>query len=208
MNRHGRQAGMTLLEILVALTIFVLMAGAGYSGLQQALAIQSGLDQSRQFWRRLDTVMLLIQQDFDQARNISPRIPVGATFPFAGGSNPDMSAEGAILLFTRGGHTSFSSGPVSPYQRIAYRLRSGTLYRASWPRLNMPDDGPVPEAVLLDGVAEVRLQYLDPAYRWQASWPLASGRDTPATLPRAIRLGLVLENGHSYERIFHVGARG
>jgi len=199
------QRGMTLLEILVALTIFILLAGAGYSGLQQGLNIEESLQQQRIYWRRLDSVMTLFQQDFDQVRNLSQRMPLSATRAFVGSAGPDPSAQGEILLFTRGGHASFAAGVVSPYQKIAYRYRNGTLFRASWPRLNMPEASQAEEAEILGQVSAISLKFMNADHQWFEYWPITSGSVQAQGLPELIELTMTLENEQSYKRVFHVG---
>jgi general secretion pathway protein J len=196
---------MTLLEILVALTIFILIAGAGYTGLQQAISIEDGLQQQRAFWRRLDSVMVLLQQDLDQARNLGQRIPLTSTRPFAGTGTASPGGGGDLMLFTRGGHASYSSGLVSPHLRVAYRLRDNTLYRVSWPRLNMPEDEQGNEALLTESISRLQLRYLDNTQQWHSSWPTGPVGTAESALPRAVELTLELENGQIYERVFHVG---
>lgn len=207
MMRRKYEVGMTLLEILVAITIFVLMAGAGYSGLQQGLAIQDGLQQKRQYWRRLDTVMTLLQQDLDQARDLSQRIPLVATRAFTGAARPNPAAGGELLAFTRGGHASFSSGLVSPYVRVGYYLRDGILYRDTRPRLNMPADEQGTEAELISRIQNIQLRFLDSSRQWRENWPMVSGTGirVEAVLPEAVQLTLTLDDEQTYERVFHVG---
>lgn len=208
MSRRYCQRGMTLLEILVALTIFVLMAGAAYIGLQQALVIQNGLELNRQFWRRLDTVMILVQQDLGQARDLSQRIPLDATQAFTGTGEANLAAQGELMQFSRGGHASYSKEPVSPHVRVAYRLRDKTLYRVVWPRLNMPEDQQGIESVLMDGIKDVQVQYLDTVRQWNTDWPGLLRRETATALPTAVRLIVEMDDGRAYERVFHVGAAG
>lgn len=205
MKQRSRQSGMTLLEILVALTIFILIAGAGYTGLQQAISIEDGLQQQRHFWRRLDSVMVLMQQDLDQARNLGQRIPLTSTRPFVGAGTANTGTEGELMLFTRGGHASYSSGLVSPHLRVAYRLREGKLYRVSWPRLNMPEDEQGDEAELIANIASLQLRYLDNTHQWNSNWPVGPVTATQSAMPRAVELTLELDNGQIYERVFHVG---
>ena len=206
MKSRPKDQGMTLLEVLVALTIFTLMAGAGYTGLQQGLAIQDSLQQKRQYWRRLDTVMGLLQQDLDQARNLSQRIPLTSTQPFIGSGEPDSGAQGELLVFTRGGHASFSDGVVSPYLRVAYRLREGVLYRVSWPRLNMPEGEQGTEAVLINNVSDIKLRFLDTSRQWSAYWPAVPDVLPSIRLPGAVQLTITLDDNQTFERVFHVGA--
>jgi general secretion pathway protein J len=205
MKCYARQNGMTLLEILVALTIFILIAGAGYTGLQQAISVEDGLQHQRVFWRRLDSVMLLIQQDLDHARNLGQRIPLNSTRPFAGTGAANPGAGGELMLFTRGGHASYSSDLVSPHLRVAYRLRDGILYRVTWPRLNMPEDEQGNEAELTDRISGLQMRYLDNTHTWHSNWPMGTVIDKQPALPRAVELTLELENGQIYERVFHVG---
>jgi general secretion pathway protein J len=199
-------AGMTLLEVLVALSIFSLIATAGYSGLRQGISIYDNLQIKRQFWRQLDSVMTLIQQDLDQARNLAPRVPVWEAVAFRGAADASSGEQGQLLLFTRGGHFSLREGPISPYQRIAYHLRDGTLYRAITQRLNTPIGVQATEAGLLDGVAALQMRYLDQNRQWIPAWPLAQNLQTSADLPRAVELTLQLENQSTFTRVFHVGA--
>jgi general secretion pathway protein J len=199
-----RQQGMTLLEVLIALTIFVLMAGAGYSGLQQALSIESGLEQQRQYWRRLDAAMLLLQQDLDQAINLAPRVPLNEALSFIGNPAADPAVLGGVLLFSRGGNFSFADGPVSPHVRVAWRFREGRLYRVVWPQLNMADRERGSEFELLDGIRDIRVRYLDPTRQWRTLWPAAPGRED-SVMPVAVEWQIQLDDEQQYKRVFHVG---
>lgn len=199
-------SGMTLLEVLVALSIFSLIATAGYTGLRQGISIHDHLQTKRQFWRQLDSVMTLIQQDLDQARNLAPRVPAWEAVAFRGAADEYSGEQGQLLLFTRGGHFSFREGPISPYQRISYHLRDGTLYRAISQRLNTPIGVQASEAGLLDGVSALQMRYLDQNRQWISAWPRTQNLQTPAGLPRAVELTLALENQSTYTRVFHVGA--
>lgn len=200
-----RQQGMTLLEVLIALTIFVLMAGAGYSGLQQALSIESGLEQKRQYWRRLDAAMLLLQQDLDQAVNLAPRVPLNETRSFIGNPAADPAVLGSLLLFSRGGQFSFADGPVSPHVRVGWRLREGRLFRVVWPQLNRTEQQRGSEFELLDGVRDVQVRYLDPSRQWRTLWPAAPGREE-SIMPIAVEWQIQLDDNRQYKRVFHVGS--
>jgi general secretion pathway protein J len=200
------QSGMTLLEVLIALVIFIIIAAAGYGGLQQGIAVQQQLQQKQQFWRRLDAVMMMLEQDLDQARNLSPRIPVWDAVSFRGYSNQNAEALGELIKFTRVGDHSFRAGIVSPYQRLAYRLRDGVLYRASWGGLNLPETEQGVESEVLAGVSEIELRYLQENRRWVERWPLRFTPEESASVPRAVELTLTLVNATTYKRVFNVGA--
>ena len=199
--------GMTLLELLVAMAIFALLATAAYTAVQQGIATQDRLRETREFWRRLESVFALIERDLNQARDRQPRTPgrqQARAFQTGRGS---LGGPGdALFRFTRGGHTSFREGPVSPYLRVAYGFREGELQRATWPRLDAPAGARPREATLLSGLADARARFLRPgAKRWVETWPPARGEEAPA-LPAAVELTLEFEDHGRYKRLFHVGA--
>jgi len=200
--------GMTLLELLVAMAIFALLASAAYTALQQGIATQDRLQQTRDFWRRLDSVFSLIKRDLTQARDRAPRVRgQHEARAFRGGEAVRGTATGgeALARFTRGGHTSFREGPVSPFLRIGYRFREGTLYRAVWPRLDAPAGVQPQETALLEGIADVEVRFLaTEAERWQGRWP-PSGDAEASGLPAVLELTLEFEDHGRYKRLFHVG---
>jgi general secretion pathway protein J len=203
----GRQLGMTLLELLVALTIFVLIAAAGYSGLQQGLSVQDGLQENQAYWQQLDAVMTLIQQDLDQSVDVAPRLPAWESMAFRGAADGRSGEQGEVFLFTRTGHTYFQSDQTSPYLRVAYRLDGETLYRVTRTRLNVAAVGEDPGSELLAGVSAIQVRYMSNARQWVPNWPQLINTQEPEGLPRAVELTLELNNDETYRRIFHVGAQ-
>jgi general secretion pathway protein J len=210
MNRHNNyrgkpECGMTLLEILVALVIFTILAAAGYSGVYQGIAVQGQLQQQQQFWRRLDSVMGLIEMDLEQARALSPRVPVWDTIAFKGFGDNRTGSETEFMRFTRGGHQSFQGTVASPYLRIGYRLEEGSLYRVNWPGLNLPDGVEAHVSELINGVSDISLRYLDANRRWLDYWPLRFTAEESGQIPAAVEIILYFDNDNSFRRIFHVG---
>lgn len=206
-----RAAGFTLLEVLIAMAIFALVATAGYTALQQGIAVQERLGETREDWRRLESALALLAGDLDQARDRAPRAPGREwSLAFQGFRDVGPAGRGGLLRFTRGGHTSFREGPVSPYLRVAYRLREGTLYRATWPRLDAPAGGEAREAALLKGLQGVEVRYLGSGERWSERWPprTASDGEPAAGLPRALEVTLETANHGTIRRLLHVGPPG
>jgi len=199
--------GMTLLELLVAMAIFALLGTAAYTAVQQGIATQGRLKETRDFWRRLESVFALIERDLDQASDRRPRAPGRQqALAFQTGRGSLGGSGEALFRFTRGGHSSFREGPVSPYLRIAYGFREGELERAAWPRLDAPAGLEPREATLLSGLTDVRVRFLRPVEnRWAETWPPAMAEESPA-LPAAVELTLEFEDHGRYQRLFHVGA--
>ncbi len=198
-----RCSGMTLLELVTAVAIFSLVAAAAYAALSQGLVVQDRLQEQRRFWQRLETVFNLIHTDFEQAVDLAPR-GVG-TGEFNGYGYGNSAVYENMLEFTRSVNTDFHAGPASPYQRVAYRLDNGGLYRRTWARLDQPHGIASLDDLLLEGIGDIRLRYLAHADLWLTRWPQPLNIDEPSSLPRAVEISIELEDGGAYRWLFHVG---
>lgn len=199
--------GFTLLEVLVALAIFSLIAAAGYLALQQGMGVQDRLQGERERWARLESVFHILERDLSHARNRIPRAP-GREWSVAFQSPSDIRAtqEGTLFRFTRGGHTSFQDGPTSPFQRVAYRRREGKLVRAVWSRVDAPGENRATETVLAKDLVGTEIRFLGPqGEQWHATWPPDTETDEPG-LPRLLEVTLAFSDHGPYRRLFHVGA--
>ncbi|MFP4615518.1 MAG: type II secretion system minor pseudopilin GspJ [Thiohalorhabdus sp.] len=211
----NQEAGMTLLEVLIALAVFALVAAAGFTAVSQGLQTEEELQETRAFWERLGSVLSLMRRDLDQVRDRPPRSPDEAWEMSFEGSESGEAMEGragedTLFRFVRGGSTSFRDGPASPYRRVAYRLQEGELTRLTWSRLDAPASLEPREASLLEGVEEVAIRYMnDPGPDgenpdWATVWP-PEGTADDAGLPRAVEITLEFEEHGRFERVFHVG---
>ncbi len=207
-SKFQNQSGMTLLEVLVALVIFTIIAAAGYSGLQQGVGVQNQLQQTQLFWRKLDAVMMLLEQDLEQVKNISPRVPLWDNVAFKGYGSHTEESFGEFIKFTRGGNQSILVTNASPFQRMAYRLRDGTLYRVTWPGLNLPEHETGSEVILIEDIDNIELRYLAENRRWVNNWPLRFTQEESQSLPAAIEMTISLSNSLSIKRVFYVGHQG
>lgn len=193
--RHpSRTPGFTLIELLVALAIFGVLAILAYGGLSGMLATRALTDAKADALRDLQLAYRILGRDIEQW---VPR-PIRDEF---GEPRPALIAGsqiGAALELTRGGWRNPAEQARSTQQRVAYALRDGELLRSTWVNLDR-DPGAAPqEAVLLTGVRELRLQFLDQANAWQSGWPPpdtlqpapAAGGPLP---PRALEVVLVTE---------------
>ncbi len=196
---------MTLVELLVAIAIFSIIAAAGYLALQQGLGTAGRLKSHQQYWQRLESVINLLEMDLRYAIDRSPRISgLSPIPPFEGARDADRAPRGEFLRFTRGGHTGFSTRIESSYLRIAYRIEDGDLYRVTWPGFDGPFGMQPVSNFLLGEVESVRLRYLQGRKNWIQAWNISDGR-TIEGLPGAVELELVLKDDRRFTRLFHVG---
>ena len=171
-----RANGFTLLEMLIALSIFGMLTAAGVALLSVTARTQQTSDRLLAELGEIRRTGALLTADLAHALPRVRRNSEGGPEPaFAGGDG----SRPLLLAFVRGGRDSGEGGEP---QRVAYRLSGGVLERLAWTRV---DGGGDPTAVpLLDGVGAVRLRYRDSDGNWRERW---DPTDT-AELPVAVEL--------------------
>lgn len=193
------QRGFTLIELLVAMTLVALLGVLGYRGLENTRHTAEHLGNAARYWQDIAQATERFGRDVRQAIDRPGRRSNGEPSPGWWGRRVlDQQADAAHLTLTRLG------GANSDSQRLAYRWqatpdgRSGELRLLVWHSPETPQ--PAREYVLLGGVRQLELAYLDSNERWQAEWnSFASGQ---AVRPRAVRLRLHMDGGDWIERRF------
>ncbi|MBL0114551.1 MAG: type II secretion system minor pseudopilin GspJ [Sphingomonadales bacterium] len=180
----ARANGFTLVEVVVALFIFAMLATAGVSLLSFTVKAQSATarvlsDVSDE--RRLSALLI---NDLGQA---VPRVSRDE----AGRPRPAFQANQGDLLF------AFVRGGTKP-QHVEIRLDKGTLVRMATPFV---DGATVGKALVLEtGVERTKLRFRNKS-DWQDDW---SSERTDA-IPRALELTLVRQGAAPITRMFLVG---
>jgi general secretion pathway protein J len=192
-----RQRGFTLVEVLVALTIFALMSMLAYRGLTSVLETRAHLADDNRRWRDIALTLAQLEQDMSQAVNRPVRDNGGLTQPALLG-NPQARADEAQLSVSRMG-SAWQSGVAADVQRHAYRLNNGTLEQLVWPVLDQAPLSAPQVHPLLERVARFELRYLDAGGNWQPRWPLPG---VATVLPAALEVVLELDGGTTVTRVF------
>ncbi len=193
--------GFTLLELLVALAVFAIMATAAYSGLRNVLFTRAAVEEQS---RRLAAVQLAVfrlEQDVEQA------VPRGIRDEYGEPQAALLGGELADdrLTLTRAGWDNPLGQPRATLQRVAYRLRDGRLWRLHWGVLDRGGLLEPRETLLLERVREFRVRFLD-RDDWRDDWPPpasdeAGAKKDPDALPRAVEIGLTLEDWGEITRL-------
>lgn len=186
------QAGLTLVEVLVAMALLGLVSIMAYRGLDSmSISGRHALAAGEQ-WRHLG---LLFERFSSDVWRAAPR-PVrdggsGALLPTWLGRRDGASGQ---LEFTR------RSAPGRDEVRVAYRLRQGRIELLIWPVLDRAPQTEPEIHVLLDGVSGLTFRHLDHRGAWQDVWPQPAGRRE--ALPRAVQVEIVLSTGIALRRVF------
>ena len=179
--------GFTLLEMLVALSIFGLLAVMSYGGLTSVLEQQFRTEAEAERLAELQKAYLVMQRAIEQVVKRPVRDEFGdEQAPLVG----DLTLE-----LTRGGWNNPLGRPRSTLQRVAYVWEDRQLRRYLWQVLDRAQDSQPLEQLLLDNVEYMQLRYLVAGDVWTEQWPQPyqdSGFNVaevlPAVLPAAVEV--------------------
>ncbi len=174
-----RHRGFSLIELLVAMAIFAIMAALAYGGLNSIAKTRGELTKQEDAFRDLMRAAGDLDRDLRGA----------AARPVLGNSGQPLPAfigTSDHLEFTRLGFANPQAEPRSNLERVLYELDSNTLKRGRYPVLDQAPDTTPQMINLLAGVDDFRLRYLDAASNgWFDAWPPPQTSDL-MLLPRAV----------------------
>jgi general secretion pathway protein J len=176
------ERGFTLIELMSALLILSLLAVMSFRGLGAVLDARDHVRQETAKWRGVAAFFSRFQGD----------VQLSAPRP--------VQAAAERLEFSR---FATPEGLDLP-RRIGYALNQNHEIELSlWPALDAAPERVADAAparyVVLAGVSELKLEYLDAKLLWADTWPRAEG-DAP--LPLAVRVRIVLASGEQITRVF------
>jgi general secretion pathway protein J len=189
--RRYAEHGFTLVEVMVALLIFGMIAAAGVGILSFSVRAQAVTGAKLDDAAALGRTMSILSADLAQAVNRPARDEGGTV-------RPGFVGEGATVALVRLGWSNVDAAPRSTAQKVTWRVANGSLERIAYP---MPDGAaPLPAAGLLTRVREARLRY---RYKgaWSDRWDGAQG----VPLPDAAELTIVRDDGATWRALFLVG---
>ncbi|MBY0520184.1 MAG: type II secretion system minor pseudopilin GspJ [Sphingomonas sp.] len=195
-RRNATQQGFTLVEVMISLLIFGLLAAGGVAVLSFSVRAQGVTQAKFDDIAALSRLNAILSADLAQARLRATRNEQGTPLlPFEGTSG---STGDPMLALVRGGWTNLDEAPRPDVQKVEYRLRGSAIERIAYPLLDGAD--PLPPAMMLTGVDQVALRYrLNGAWsdRWQSK--------PEAPLPEALEMQIVRRDGRRYRLVALVG---
>ena len=159
--------GFTLLELLVALAIYGLLAAMSYGGLQAVLNQQWHTEQAADRLGELQKMYLLMQRDIEQV------VPRFVRNEFGDVQQPLVGDDS--LRLTRGGWRNPAGRQRSTLQRVGYAYEEQQLVRYAWSVLDRAQDSEPLKQPLTEDVERMQLRYLDGNDVWKEQWPDTSG---------------------------------
>ncbi len=193
--------GFTLIEVMIAIAIFAVLAVLSYGGLQSVIGSKTRTEAELDRLQQLQISMLNLTDDMQQLSKRDSHDALGGLLHRLTTQQPDY-----IVELTRSGWRNPAEQTRSTLQRVAYRMDEDRLVRIYWRHLDRADDEDRVERVLINNIEELKLRFLDASNEWQDSWPSAEAlaTDEPVTLPRAVEISLVMGDWGTITRLVEV----
>ncbi len=189
MNFKEKMRGFTLLELLIAITLFAVIATICYRLLDTAIRSK---ELTTVVWEHLNEIQkakAILQKDVNQIIGRPVRIDQYKQ-QYAMESGRREKDYKNLITFTRSGWLNFLDQPRSDLQRVSYALEDDKLVRYYWPVLDPSSNTEFYKQVLLTGISSADVYFLDQKKRWTKQWPPISEEQKKRIklLPAAIRL--------------------
>lgn len=190
-----KMRGFTLIEILVALSIFTIVAVIMAHALHTIFSSQAGTEKRAARLADLQLATLLLSHDLEQVINRPILNAKGLSEPALQGTPYDLAFTHAGLANPTG-QTQRAS-----LQRTHYFLEKNNLMRQIWPVLDQTKTTLPLSRKILDEVSELRFEYLDSKGFFSTTWPSSTQTKNPP-LPRAIRVTLTLKGWGKISQLY------
>lgn len=192
--------GYTLIEVLVALAVFAILAAMTSSAMYYAFDTRNRVNVQANQLNALQIALTLIERDIEQVLDRPVR-------------GNDMQLFAAFtglpyyLEFTRGGVTNPSGMEArSTLVRIAYICRDGKLIRRSWEVIDMPNRQDYHDKILLNHLNQCTLAYLAANKQVFEEWgeDVASQNQNKKDLPIAVQFNLTVQGQGNMSLLFAI----
>ena len=177
-----KDSGFTLIELMVALFIFAMLAAAGVSLLSFGVRAQAAATQRLEDIADLRRFSTLLASDLAQALPRIARGPDGQ--PVRAFTGNDGRSDPLLMGYVRSGWTNPDGAPRAGIQRVDVTFVDGRLTRTAYPMV----DGSVAPAgvVLADRVEQLTMRYRDRKGEWRPRWDNALLDMTPAAVEMTV----------------------
>jgi len=209
MMMANSQKGFTLLELMIAMSVFAIMSTVAYMGLDSIMRSDAANKKQLESIGQLQRAFMFLERDLRQAQPRKARISYDQVL------NEMLLGRdvGNLLELTVGGNPVFSDVVMrSSMKRIRYVLEDEVLYRYQWQHVDYSEAQEPLKMKLLDQVQSVNFVWLDengkPKLNQYENQGGASGAtNAHGALPTAIQLEIEVESMGKIVRLLPVYVR-
>lgn len=200
-----RQKGFTLLELMVAMSIFAIVSLLTMGGLSSVLDTQAHTEKNMQRLIRFQMTFTIMSRELQQLSNRSIRDEYGAAID----SISNVTSEGIDgIEFTH--HGRFTLGDTVSLQRVAYYLEDKQLVKKVWRVLDRVEDSKAVKQIILEDINEFNVSFysvkqsesrVNQEVNGEISWQESIVDDAQL---RAIKITLISDDYDELYRVFEV----
>jgi general secretion pathway protein J len=181
-SRRSAEHGFTLVEMMVALFIFALLAGAGVTLLSVGVRAQAAATRELETTGGLRRMSVLLANDLAQIVPRMARSGDGTILRAFTGN--DGSSNPLVMGYVRSGWANPDGVMRAGVQRVDLVLEQGRLERRGY--RDIDGNSPAATIVLADDVATVSTRYRDDKGEWHPRWDNALLGSMPAAVELTI----------------------
>lgn len=193
-KNNNFSGGFTLLELLVALSIFSILSVMAYGGLQTVITTKQSSQQAAERIAEIQLVMMRVSNDLRQAVTRKVRDEHGDFLQA-------MQSSDQTMAWTRLGYRNPAQLKRSNVQRVAYKLEQQKLIRVTWPVLDLAQDTEAMESEVLSKLESIEWRFLNNEKEWLSSWPEDGEKAELFPLPKAVELTIELQDWGKIRRL-------
>lgn len=190
--------GFTLLEVLVSIGVFSVVAMVAYATLDTYIDQRERLTGHYGRLERLQRLFILLERDIQYAANRPVRV--------GGDVAPAISGpEGQVVLSLTVAQADVSSPTGVTLKRVEWRREGKELIRAQWNVLDRPENTRPSELLVSEAVSDLSLNF----------WFYSDGRGTetrtrldPEEFPAGIEVSVTLDDGAEFRRLYALAQGG
>lgn len=201
---YRSQSGFTLLELLVALSIFSVIAIMAYSGLNTVLKAHEQTSQQSKQLAKLQMAIHFFSRDIQQFVNRPIRNEYGDLEPAMYGANNRLS-------FTHAGWHNPTQQKRSQLRYVQYFIENQQLWYRYWMVLDRAQDTQAYQVKLLDDIEDMQFRFLSEDHKWLSTWviePHRAAQDSRLQFvpPTALEITLKTQRWGEIRRLFTLPA--
>ena len=144
-KRMNRQSGFTLLEVVIALFIFAILAITVSFGFHQIITINNRVQQQMRRWNRVVLAISMMQSDLNQMIKRPVQNGDGQQMPYFVNNT-------TAIKFTTDTFSPLNAKGHSDLERVSYVYSDGSLNKITWPVLDRARQTKQLSKTLLNGL--------------------------------------------------------
>lgn len=191
-----KQSGFTLLEILLALFVFAIMATIAAVGLHAVVEARTVTQEYTKNLAKIQMAMVVLENDINQIIDRPITDNTGKSIP----SVEVDTKPNEYIEFTRAGFSNPNAKfPRSTLLRVGYILQKQQLIRRTWVTLDRLPDTKPSEKIILNGVSNFNINVIDDHARRIDHWPIFN--QDQKSFPKAIEIKFCLAKDNCVSKL-------